>query len=194
MYVVLFVPAFIPLTFHWYAGAVPPFVGVAVKVTDVPEQTGLTAAAIEMSAVTKALTFIVFPAETPSHVPPLAVRVKVAIPLNPDGGVQVAFKSFALGANIPPMISDVQVALTAGRKIKPPKGSDTPPWHISCINGPTSTHWDRPVPTNSDKFSINTKTSFFILIGFRLSLILGFHLSYQFLTCRIIFQTDVTNT
>lgn len=30
VYVLLFVPAFIPLTFHRYAGEVPPFVGVAV--------------------------------------------------------------------------------------------------------------------------------------------------------------------
>ena len=33
-------PALVPLTFHWYEGVVPPFVGVAVMVTDVPEQTG----------------------------------------------------------------------------------------------------------------------------------------------------------
>lgn len=41
------VPALAPLTFHWYAGVVPPFVGVAVKVTDVPEQTGFTEGEIE---------------------------------------------------------------------------------------------------------------------------------------------------
>jgi hypothetical protein len=33
----LFVPTLIPFTFHRYDGVVPPFVGVAVKVTDVPE-------------------------------------------------------------------------------------------------------------------------------------------------------------
>ena len=38
---------FVPFTFHWYAGVVPPFVGVAVKVTEVPEHTGLADAAIE---------------------------------------------------------------------------------------------------------------------------------------------------
>ena len=38
--------AFVPFTFHWYAGDVPPFVGVAVKVTDVPAQTGLADAAM----------------------------------------------------------------------------------------------------------------------------------------------------
>ena len=36
----------VPFTFHWYAGDVPPFVGVAVKVTDVPAQTGLADAAM----------------------------------------------------------------------------------------------------------------------------------------------------
>ena len=36
----VFVPALVPFTFHWYAGVVPPLVGVAVKVTDVPAQTG----------------------------------------------------------------------------------------------------------------------------------------------------------
>jgi hypothetical protein len=36
--VVLFVPTSEPLTFHWYAGDVPPFVGVAVKLTLVPAQ------------------------------------------------------------------------------------------------------------------------------------------------------------
>jgi len=38
--VLLLVPAFTPFTFHWYEGAAPPFVGVAVNVTDEPAQTG----------------------------------------------------------------------------------------------------------------------------------------------------------
>ena len=38
-----FVPALIPLTFHWYDGA-PPFIGVALKVTDDPGQNGLEVA------------------------------------------------------------------------------------------------------------------------------------------------------
>jgi hypothetical protein len=46
-YVGLFVPAFTPFTFHWYAGVVPPLTGVAVNVTLVPAQTGLAEAAIE---------------------------------------------------------------------------------------------------------------------------------------------------
>jgi hypothetical protein len=32
----LFVPVLTPFILHWYAGVVPPFVGVAVNVTDVP--------------------------------------------------------------------------------------------------------------------------------------------------------------
>jgi hypothetical protein len=39
--VVLFDPTLLAFTFHWYDGEVPPFVGVAVKVTDVPAQVGL---------------------------------------------------------------------------------------------------------------------------------------------------------
>ena len=31
-------PAFTPFTCHWYDGLAPPLVGVAVKVTVVPEQ------------------------------------------------------------------------------------------------------------------------------------------------------------
>lgn len=34
----LFVPIGVPFNNHWYAGVVPPLVGVAVKVTLVPEQ------------------------------------------------------------------------------------------------------------------------------------------------------------
>lgn len=34
--VALLVPVFIPFTFHWYTGVLPPLVGVAVKVTPVP--------------------------------------------------------------------------------------------------------------------------------------------------------------
>jgi hypothetical protein len=46
MYVSLLLPTLVPLTLHWKTGVVPPFVGVAVKVTDVPAQTGLALAAI----------------------------------------------------------------------------------------------------------------------------------------------------
>ena len=41
VYVELFVPTLEPLTFHWYAGAEPPFMGVAVKVAEAPAHVGL---------------------------------------------------------------------------------------------------------------------------------------------------------
>ena len=48
---------FAVLTRHWYIGAVPPFVGVAVKVTWDPPQNGLFAdAAIETLTGNKGLT------------------------------------------------------------------------------------------------------------------------------------------
>ncbi len=38
----LFDPTGIPATYHWNTGLLPPFTGVAVKVTEVPEHIGLT--------------------------------------------------------------------------------------------------------------------------------------------------------
>jgi len=35
----LFVPTPTPLTFHWYCGDVPPFIGNALNVTNVPAHT-----------------------------------------------------------------------------------------------------------------------------------------------------------
>ncbi len=48
------VPTLPPFNFHWYDGVVPPLVGVAVKVTLVPEQILLSASldAIETAGVT----------------------------------------------------------------------------------------------------------------------------------------------
>jgi hypothetical protein len=70
----LFDPTGIPSTLHRYEG-IPPLTGVAVKVTNVPEQTGpaglatiLTLAAIE------GLTVIVPPADADPH-PPEVVTV-----------------------------------------------------------------------------------------------------------------------
>ena len=44
--VVELVPLFVPFTFHWYAGVVPPLVGVAVNVTLVPAQIVVAVAAM----------------------------------------------------------------------------------------------------------------------------------------------------
>ena len=49
----------VPFTFHWYAGDAPPFVGVAVKVTEVPAQTGLAEAAIDMLTGSSGFTVMV---------------------------------------------------------------------------------------------------------------------------------------
>ena len=45
----------IPLLYHWYAG-VPPLVGLAVKVTEVPAQTPLVDAPIVIPVVYPGLT------------------------------------------------------------------------------------------------------------------------------------------
>ena len=47
------------MTFHWYAGVVPPFVGVAIKVTKVPEQTGFAEAATETLTGSSGFTVMV---------------------------------------------------------------------------------------------------------------------------------------
>ena len=52
-------PWFTPFTFHWYAGVAPPLVGVAVKVTDVPAQTGFADAPIKTLTGRLGLTVIV---------------------------------------------------------------------------------------------------------------------------------------
>ena len=43
IYVAALVPTLLPFNFHWYAGVVPPLVGVAVNVTLEPEQIALSA-------------------------------------------------------------------------------------------------------------------------------------------------------
>ena len=53
-------PIFTPFFFHWYPGIDPPLVGVAVNVTDVPEQIVVPGAAAIVTDGTKTgLTVIV---------------------------------------------------------------------------------------------------------------------------------------
>ena len=54
---------FVPFFFHWYNGLLPPLVGVAVKVTGVPAQTGFVDATIETEAGTVGFTVTVWLAE-----------------------------------------------------------------------------------------------------------------------------------
>ncbi len=50
---------FTPFFFHWYVGVVPPFVGAAVKLTEVPEQTVVALAVMLTEGVTAALITMV---------------------------------------------------------------------------------------------------------------------------------------
>ena len=52
-------PLFDPFTFHWYEGDVPPFTGVAVKLTVAPAQIVVADAVIDTLGVTAAFTVIV---------------------------------------------------------------------------------------------------------------------------------------
>jgi hypothetical protein len=57
----LLAPVFAPFTVHWYAGVVPPFVGVAVKVTVLPEQIVVADAVKLTEDVTDGVTEMVIP-------------------------------------------------------------------------------------------------------------------------------------
>ena len=56
--IAVFVPAFTLFTFHWYDGVVPPFVGLAVKVTLAPAQIAVLGALIATLGVTLVFTVI----------------------------------------------------------------------------------------------------------------------------------------
>jgi len=64
----------VPFFFQTYAGVVPPLVGVAVKVTDVPGQIVVALAEIETLAVRIGLTVIVIVA-VEAHCPAVGVNV-----------------------------------------------------------------------------------------------------------------------
>ena len=73
------VPAFTLFTIHWYTGEVPPLVGVAVKVTEVPWQILLEEAVTETPTTKGVLTTMVMALEVaglPTAQLPLAVRIQ----------------------------------------------------------------------------------------------------------------------
>jgi hypothetical protein len=70
--------------------------------------------------------------------PPLVVSTKVAVPEYAGGGVQVAFKSVALGLNVPPAVV-LQVPPVAPPPTEPPKFAEVPPWQMAVIVPPTFT-------------------------------------------------------
>ena len=74
MYVAEFVPTIALFLYHWYEGVLPPLVGVAVNVTEVPAQTapgGL--AVIDTLAVTEGVSVMV-------ALPSIAVVPAVLVP------------------------------------------------------------------------------------------------------------------
>ena len=83
-----------PFFFHWYAGVVPPFVGVAVKVTEVPAHippagsaamltlaatTGLTVMVIEFDVTGLFVTQAAFDVSSTVMISPLASVVDVYV-------------------------------------------------------------------------------------------------------------------
>jgi hypothetical protein len=75
-----FVPALTPFTFHWYAGVVPPFIGVALNVTGDPGQKGFCDAVMVTPAGRFELTIIVIEfdvAGLPSGQATLDVKIQV---------------------------------------------------------------------------------------------------------------------
>ena len=77
-------------------------------------------------AVFVGVTSIVFESVSVPQLPPLVVKVKVAVPLYPAGGVHVAFKVVAFGEKVPPAGVD-QVPPVAGNATDPPHAADVPP-------------------------------------------------------------------
>ena len=59
MYVGILLPALVPFTFHWYWGDVPSLAGVAVKVTELPEQKGFADATMDIPTSRFGLTVMV---------------------------------------------------------------------------------------------------------------------------------------
>ena len=77
--VALFVPALLPLTFHWYTGVVPPLTGVAVKLTVVPAQIVVASATMLTEEVRIGLTVIV--TGYPELEQPVVLFFTVKVPL-----------------------------------------------------------------------------------------------------------------
>jgi hypothetical protein len=98
-----------------------------------PEHTAGSETVISIAG--KGLTIMVLPADTGVHVPPVVVNVRVARPLYPAGGVQVAFKSVAAGVKVPPSVVD-HIPPVAEPPVLPPSGAEVPPWHIAVSAAP----------------------------------------------------------
>jgi hypothetical protein len=92
VYVALFVPTFTPFNFHWYVGVVPPLVGVAVNVTEVPEQTGFADAAILILTGKFGLTVMVTALEVAGlPVAHVAFEVKTQVTISTDARAALVY-------------------------------------------------------------------------------------------------------
>ena len=88
MYDGLLVPTFAPFTIHWYAGVVPPLVGVAVKVTEVPVQTGLAEAEMLILTGRSGFTVMIMLLDVAGlPVAHVAFEVKIQVTASPLTGV-----------------------------------------------------------------------------------------------------------
>jgi hypothetical protein len=77
----------VPFLLHWYTGEVPPFTGVAVKATVLPEQDGLFPEVIAMltEGVTVLITFMVIPTEVAeTGLAQLALLVILQVMISPS--------------------------------------------------------------------------------------------------------------
>ena len=98
-----------------------------MKVTDVPAQTGFASAVIVTVTGRMAFTITVLVSELGRQVPPVAVSVSIAVPVNPAGGVHVAFSVVGSGVKVPPA-EDVQRGVPS--VIVPPRATVVPSWQI----------------------------------------------------------------
>ena len=120
------VPTFEPFNFHWYVGVIPPFVGVAVKVTEVPAQIVVAEADILKLAGKLGLTTIFFEAVVVPQDPPLVVSVNVIGVVEFEAGVNVAVPGVlpVLFANVP-LEADHTAAVAPPPK-DPPNAAEVP--------------------------------------------------------------------
>src|SRR6266536_3530086 len=80
-------------------------------------------------------TTIVLLADAVPQEPPVVVSVRVAVSLNPAGGVHVAFKFVALGLKVPP--AGVEHAPpVATPPTEPFNTAEVPPWQMAGRAGP----------------------------------------------------------
>ena len=95
----------------------------------------LALAGVMVTADTASPTNCAFESVAGAHPPPVAVRVRFAVPTNPIGGVQVALRVVAFGLKVPPA-SLVHVPVMADPPMLPPKELEDPAPQIGDVAGP----------------------------------------------------------